>query len=94
MKKTIIVSAIAATVFTSQMVHAEFLSPDYINITEKTNLKTYLNFLSSFNPMKTYPEFKEKFIERYSKLTNFKKFKEYSTKQQLKSIRTNTLKML
>jgi tRNA (cytosine49-C5)-methyltransferase len=43
--------------------------------------------------MKTYPEFKEKFIERYSKLTDFKKFKEYSTKYQDKSIRTNTLKI-
>jgi len=43
--------------------------------------------------MKNYPEFKEKFIERYSKLTNFKKFKEYSLKQQDKSIRVNTLKI-
>lgn len=43
--------------------------------------------------MKKYPEFKEKFIERYSKLTNFEKFKEYSTKKQDKSIRVNTLKI-
>ena len=43
--------------------------------------------------MKTYPEFKENFIERYSKLTNFEKFKEYSLKQQDKSIRVNTLKI-
>ena len=43
--------------------------------------------------MKTYPEFKEKFIERYSKLTNFKEFKKYSVKQQEKSIRVNTLKI-
>ena len=43
--------------------------------------------------MKKYPEFKEKFIERYSKLTDFKKFKEYSTKEQRKSIRINTLKI-
>ncbi len=43
--------------------------------------------------MKNIPEFKEKFIERYSKLTNFKKFKEYSLKKQDKSIRVNTLKI-
>jgi NOL1/NOP2/sun family putative RNA methylase len=43
--------------------------------------------------MKVYPEFKEKFIERYSKLTDFKKFKEYSTKEQDKSIRVNSLKI-
>lgn len=43
--------------------------------------------------MKNIPEFKEKFIERYSKLTNFKKFKEYSLKKQDKSIRVNTLKV-
>jgi len=43
--------------------------------------------------MKNIPEFKEKFIERYSKLTNFKRFKEYSLKKQDKSIRVNTLKI-
>ncbi|MFH1377031.1 MAG: RsmB/NOP family class I SAM-dependent RNA methyltransferase [Candidatus Woesearchaeota archaeon] len=40
-----------------------------------------------------FPEFKEKFIERYSKLTNFQEFKEASLKQHPKSIRTNTLKI-
>jgi tRNA (cytosine49-C5)-methyltransferase len=43
--------------------------------------------------MQKYPEFKKKFIERYSKLTDFEKFKEYSTKKQDKSIRINTLKV-
>ncbi len=40
-----------------------------------------------------YPEFKEKFVERYSKLTNFEKFKEYSMRDKRKSIRVNTLKI-
>ena len=39
------------------------------------------------------PEFKEKFIERYSELTDFDKFKEYSLKEQTKSLRVNTLKV-
>lgn len=43
--------------------------------------------------MKKFPEFKEKFIERYSELTDFKKFKEYSMKDKRKSIRVNTLKI-
>jgi len=38
-------------------------------------------------------EFKEKFIERYSKLTNFKEFKKYSLSYLRKSIRVNTLKI-
>ncbi|MBT6995188.1 RsmB/NOP family class I SAM-dependent RNA methyltransferase [Candidatus Woesearchaeota archaeon] len=42
--------------------------------------------------MKT-PEFKEKFIKRYSELTDFEKFKEYSLKEQTKSLRVNTLKV-
>ncbi|MBT4541229.1 RsmB/NOP family class I SAM-dependent RNA methyltransferase [Candidatus Woesearchaeota archaeon] len=37
-------------------------------------------------------EFKEKFIERYSKLTDFEKFKEYSLEFLRRSIRVNTLK--
>ncbi len=37
-------------------------------------------------------EFKEKFIERYSKLTDIEKFKEFSLKPLRKSIRVNTLK--
>jgi tRNA (cytosine49-C5)-methyltransferase len=43
--------------------------------------------------MKKFPDFKEKFVERYSKLTNVEKFKEYSMKPQRKSIRVNTLKI-
>ena len=38
-------------------------------------------------------EFKEKFIERYKKLTDWEKFKEYSLKFIRRSIRINTLKM-
>ncbi|MFH1316414.1 MAG: hypothetical protein ABII01_02750 [Candidatus Woesearchaeota archaeon] len=38
-------------------------------------------------------KFKEKFIERYSKLTDFEKFKEYSLKYLRRSIRVNTLKI-
>lgn len=37
-------------------------------------------------------EFKDKFVERYSKLTDFKKFEEYSSKYLRRSIRVNTLK--
>lgn len=43
--------------------------------------------------MKKIPAFKEKFVERYSQLTDFEKFKEYSLKQNRKSIRVNTLKI-
>jgi tRNA (cytosine49-C5)-methyltransferase len=39
------------------------------------------------------PEFKEKFIERYSNLTDFEEFKKYSLKGQRKSVRVNTLKI-
>jgi tRNA (cytosine49-C5)-methyltransferase len=42
---------------------------------------------------KKFPEFKERFIERYSELTNFEKFKEYSMRNKRKSIRINTLKI-
>jgi len=38
-------------------------------------------------------EFKQKFIERYSRLTNFKEFKKYSLKFLRRSIRVNTLKI-
>ena len=38
-------------------------------------------------------EFKEKFIERYSKLTDFEVFKKYSLSFLRRSIRVNTLKM-
>jgi tRNA (cytosine49-C5)-methyltransferase len=38
------------------------------------------------------PEFKQKFIERYSDLTDFEEFKKYSLKIQTKSLRVNTLK--
>jgi len=37
-------------------------------------------------------DFKDKFIQRYEKLTDIKKFKEYSLKEERKSIRVNTLK--
>jgi NOL1/NOP2/sun family putative RNA methylase len=38
-------------------------------------------------------EFKEKFIERYKKLTNFNEFKKYSLSFLRRSIRVNTLKI-
>ncbi len=38
-------------------------------------------------------KFKDKFIKRYSKLTDFDKFKEYSSKFLRRSIRVNTLKI-
>ena len=38
------------------------------------------------------PEFKERFIERYSKLTEFDLFKDYSLRYLRRSIRVNTLK--
>ncbi|MFW6013648.1 MAG: NOL1/NOP2/sun family putative RNA methylase [Candidatus Nanoarchaeia archaeon] len=38
-------------------------------------------------------EFKEKFIERFSKLTDFDQFKEYSLRYPKSSIRVNTLKI-
>lgn len=43
--------------------------------------------------MKKIPEFKSEFIDRYSKLTDFKKFKEYSLKDKRKSVRVNSLKI-
>src|SRR3989338_11309949 len=38
-------------------------------------------------------EFKEKFVERYSKLTEFEEFKKYSLSFLRRSIRVNTLKI-
>jgi tRNA (cytosine49-C5)-methyltransferase len=38
-------------------------------------------------------QFKDKFIEKYSKYTDIEKFKEYSLKKPRKSIRVNTLKI-
>jgi len=38
-------------------------------------------------------EFKDGFVERYSQLTDFEQFKEYSLKYPRRSIRVNTLKM-
>src|SRR3989338_5396049 len=38
-------------------------------------------------------EFKEKFIERYSKLTDFEEFKKYSLSFLRRSIRVNTIKI-
>ena len=39
------------------------------------------------------PEFKSKFIERYSKLTDFEEFKKYSLSFLRRSIRVNTIKI-
>jgi len=39
------------------------------------------------------PDFKEKFIERYEKLTNIDQLKEYSTKKIRKSVRVNEIKI-
>jgi len=44
-------------------------------------------------PAKQEIKFKEKFIERYSKLTDFKIFKKYSLTYLRRSIRVNTLKI-
>jgi tRNA (cytosine49-C5)-methyltransferase len=43
--------------------------------------------------MSNIPEFKPKFVERYSQLTDFEKFKEYSLKFLRRAIRVNTLKI-
>jgi NOL1/NOP2/sun family putative RNA methylase len=40
----------------------------------------------------SHPEFKEKFVERYSKLTNWDEYKKYTLSFLRKSIRVNTLK--
>lgn len=45
------------------------------------------------NPRTAEMEFKEKFVDRYSKLTDIDKFKEYSFSYLRKSIRVNTLKI-
>ena len=44
-------------------------------------------------PNSEHIEFKERFIERYEKLTNFKEFKKYSLSFLRRSIRVNTLKI-
>mgnify|MGYP001610708423 FL=1 len=38
------------------------------------------------------PEFKEKFIQTYEKLTDIEEFKKYSLERLIKSIRVNTIK--
>lgn len=43
-------------------------------------------------PIPNVPEFKEGFVERYSKLTNWEDYKKYTTSFLRKSIRINTLK--
>ena len=43
-------------------------------------------------PIPSYPDFKEKFVERYSKLTNWDEYKKYTLSFLRKSIRINTLK--
>lgn len=44
-------------------------------------------------PANTIPEFKEAFIERFSKLTDWEAFKHYSTSWLRRAIRVNTLKI-
>ena len=44
-------------------------------------------------PNSEHIEFKERFIERYEKLTNFKEFKKYSLSFLRRSIRVNTIKI-
>ena len=44
-------------------------------------------------PIPDVPEFKEKFVERYSKLTDWETYKKYSLSYLRKSIRVNTLKI-
>lgn len=46
----------------------------------------------SLKPIPNPPEFKPKFIERYSKLTDWEEYKKYSLSFLKKSIRINTLK--
>lgn len=43
-------------------------------------------------PIPNFPEFKPKFVERYSRLTDWEAFKKYTTSFLRKSIRVNTLK--
>ncbi|MEM4246761.1 MAG: NOL1/NOP2/sun family putative RNA methylase [Candidatus Woesearchaeota archaeon] len=43
-------------------------------------------------PIPNVPEFKEMFVERYSRLTNWEEFKKFTTSFLRKSIRINTLK--
>ncbi len=43
-------------------------------------------------PIPSHPEFKEKFVERYSKLTNWEEYKKFTLSFLRKSIRVNTLK--
>ncbi len=43
--------------------------------------------------MEKFPEFKEKFVERYKELTDFDSFKKASLGERRKSIRVNTLKI-
>lgn len=58
----------------------------------KLAIITYLNKKSRLDFME-FPEFKEKFVERYSKITNFKEFKQASLSKIPKSIRINTIKI-
>ena len=48
--------------------------------------------MSVLKPIPTVPEFKPKFIERYSKLTDWETYKKYTLSFLRKSIRINTLK--
>ncbi|MEM2916558.1 MAG: RsmB/NOP family class I SAM-dependent RNA methyltransferase [Candidatus Woesearchaeota archaeon] len=48
--------------------------------------------MSELKLIPNVPEFKEKFVERYSKLTNWEEYKKFTTSFLRKSIRINTLK--
>lgn len=48
--------------------------------------------MSALKPIPTAPEFKPKFIERYSKLTDWDEYRKYTLSFLRKSIRINTLK--
>lgn len=59
---------------------------------KKINLEEYEDFYEPF-PNKDKIEWKEKFVERYSAMTDFEEFKKYSLAFPRKAIRVNTLKI-
>lgn len=61
-------------------------------MTALTCLRCWTNMLQQI-PDSEQMEFKEKFIERYSKLTDFEEFKKYSLSFLRRSIRVNTIKI-
>jgi len=71
----------------------ETLEVDNIDdIASDDNARTTNGLLEEF-PNKDSVEFKPKFVERYSKLTNFEEFKRYSLSFPRRAIRVNTLKI-